>query len=88
MPAPAPRPEIQVNAIYPGRVKADRVRAGLGNRFDDLINLAERKNIVGSILQPDDVADVAVKLTTGSSQITGEVVRIDGGDHLGRRLTL
>jgi 3-oxoacyl-[acyl-carrier protein] reductase len=81
-------PQIRVNAICPGLVETDHVRKAMGDRAQDLVKLAEQQNVLGRILQPDDIAEVAAMLLTSAKQITGEVIRVDGGGHLGGKLTL
>jgi 3-oxoacyl-[acyl-carrier protein] reductase len=79
-------PEIRVNAICPGLVDTPHPRRVMGDRFEELVKLAERQNFLGGILQPEDIAVPAVFLLMDAGQITGEVIRVDGGGHLGGRM--
>lgn len=81
-------PEIRINVICPGLVETAHVRKVMKDRYQDVIDLAGRQNVLGRILQPDDIAEVAVMLLTGAGQITGEVIRVDGGGHLGGKETV
>ena len=76
-------PEIRVNVICPGLVDTPFPRKVMGNRFSEVVELAARQNVLGRILQPEDIAVTAVFLLMDAMQITAEVVRVDGGGHLG-----
>lgn len=76
-------PEIRVNAVCPGLVDTRWIKAGLGDGYEAAKRGYERATPLGSVLTPEDVADVAVWLIEGASQVTGEVMLVDGGLHLG-----
>ena len=70
---------IRVNAINPGMVETEGVRAA---RFDqgDLRKSIEAQTPLGRIGQPGDIAPAAVFLASSdSSWISGETLRIAGG---------
>jgi hypothetical protein len=56
------------------------------DREAEIVALAARQNVLGEILQPEDIAATVVFLLLHAEQVTGEVVRVDGGGHLGGRL--
>jgi 3-oxoacyl-[acyl-carrier protein] reductase len=76
-------PEIRVNAVCPGLVDTRWIKAGLGDGYEAAKRGYERATPLGSVLTPEDIADVAVWLLEGASKITGEVMLVDGGLHLG-----
>ena len=78
-------PEIRVNVVCPGLVDTEHPRRVMGERFQEVIDLAKRQNVLGGILQPEDIAIPIVFLLMDAAQITAEVVRVDGGGHLGGR---
>lgn len=70
-------PEIQVNAVAPGAVLLPE---GWGPKIRrSIINATPLKRI-GS---PEDIARTVVFLIEGSDFITGAVIPVDGGRHLG-----
>jgi len=71
--------KIRVNAINPGMVETEGVRAA-GFDQGDLRKSVEAQTPLGRIGQPEDVAPVAVFLASSDSAwITGETLRVAGG---------
>jgi 3-oxoacyl-[acyl-carrier protein] reductase len=79
-------PEIRVNAVAPGLIET-RWHTG---RFADQASYEKFKaNYVQTVplakaASAADIADVAIWLIEGSSLITGEIILVDGGLHLGK----
>ena len=70
---------IRVNAINPGMVETEGVRAA-GFDQGDLRNSVEAQTPLGRIGQPEDIAPAAVFLASSDSAwITGETLRVAGG---------
>jgi 3-oxoacyl-[acyl-carrier protein] reductase len=70
---------IRVNAINPGLVETEGVRAA-GFDQGDLRKGIEAQTPLGRIGQPDDIAPAAVFLASSDSKwITGETLRVAGG---------
>ena len=71
--------KIRVNAINPGMVETEGVRAA-GFDQGDLRKSVEAQTPLGRIGQPEDVAPVAIFLASSDSAwITGETLRVAGG---------
>ena len=71
--------KIRVNAINPGMVETEGVRAA-GFDQGDLRKSVEAQTPLGRIGQPDDIAPTAVFLASSDSAwITGETLRVAGG---------
>jgi 3-oxoacyl-[acyl-carrier protein] reductase len=71
--------KIRVNAINPGLVETEGVRAA-GFDQGDLRKSVEAQTPLGRIGQPEDIAPVAVFLASADSAwITGETLRVAGG---------
>lgn len=70
---------IRVNAINPGLVETEGVRAA-GFDKGDLRKSVEAQTPLGRIGQPEDIAPAAVFLASSDSKwITGETLRVAGG---------
>jgi 3-oxoacyl-[acyl-carrier protein] reductase len=71
--------KIRVNAINPGLVETEGVRAA-GFDQGDLRKSVQAQTPLGRIGQPEDIAPVAVFLASADSAwITGETLRVAGG---------
>ena len=71
--------KIRVNAINPGMVETEGVRAGgfLGSDFQKMF---EAQSALGRIGQPDDIAPAVVFLASPDAEwITGETLVVSGG---------
>ena len=71
--------KIRVNAINPGMVETEGVRAGgfLGTDFQKMF---EAQSALGRIEQPDDIAPAVVFLASPDAKwITGETLVVSGG---------
>jgi 3-oxoacyl-[acyl-carrier protein] reductase len=67
---------VNVNAVAPGFVDTELTQEVSEEVRGDLLN----RTPTGRITQPEDVADVIVFLCSDKArQITGEVIRVDGG---------
>lgn len=73
---------ITVNAIAPGPFESQMMAYMLDN-FRDRI---ESENPLGRIGRPEDMAGLALYLASDASRyLTGQVIALDGGRHLGSR---
>jgi len=77
-------PEIRVNAVCPGFIEGRWLRQGLGDQGDEAAKAAqERAAPLRRVASPEDVAEVIVWLIEGARHVTGELILVDGGVHLG-----
>lgn len=82
-------PEIRVNAICPGMIQSRWLREGYGQeRYDQLKSKMEQSLALKRVATPEDIADAVVWLIEGARLMTGEVLLIDGGQHLGYAPTI
>jgi NAD(P)-dependent dehydrogenase (short-subunit alcohol dehydrogenase family) len=79
--------EIRVNAVLPGAIDTDMLRAGLDREHAEGGSMPERvralgsRHVIGRVGQPEEVAEAILFLSDGdrSSFITGEALTVDGG---------
>jgi 3-oxoacyl-[acyl-carrier protein] reductase len=72
-------PEIRVNAVAPGWMEGDWMRARLGENYARLMERRARMTPLGRCVTAEDVAATIVSLVTSNPFVTGEVVVVDGG---------
>ncbi len=73
---------VTVNAIAPGAFQSNMMNATL-EKFQDKI---ESENPLGRIGSPEDMAGLALYLASNASKyLTGQVIALDGGRHIGAR---
>jgi 3-oxoacyl-[acyl-carrier protein] reductase len=79
-------PEIRVNAVCPALITSRWFDQGLGpGGLDKAIAATEKHTPLQRPSTPEDVADAIVWLVCGAKTVTGELLMIDGGTHLGTR---
>jgi 3-oxoacyl-[acyl-carrier protein] reductase len=76
-------PAIRVNAVCPGFVETRWLTSGLGPEYEARKRNYEAITPLKSVVMPEDVADAVVWLLEGASKVTGELITIDSGVHLG-----
>ena len=76
-------PAIRVNAVCPGFVETRWLKSGLGAEYEAKKKNYEAITPLRSALLPEDVADAVVWLLEGADKVTGEIVTVDSGVHLG-----
>lgn len=77
-------PDIRVNAVCPGMITSRWFVDGLGQvGFEKVKAMAESIAPLERSSSPKDVAEAIVWLTTGARTVTGELLLLDGGIHLG-----
>jgi len=76
-------PAIRVNAVCPGFVETRWLKGGLGAEYEAKKQNYEAITPLKSTVLPEDVADAVVWLLEGGDKVTGEVITVDSGVHLG-----
>jgi 3-oxoacyl-[acyl-carrier protein] reductase len=78
-------PEIRVNAICPGFIETRWLLQGYGEDKYEAYKERLVKNVpLKKVCQPEDIAEAAVWFSDGANMITGEIIILDGGMHLGQ----
>jgi 3-oxoacyl-[acyl-carrier protein] reductase len=79
-------PEIRVNAVCPALITSRWFDQGLGEGgLQKAIAATEAHTPLRKPSTPEDVAEAIVWLICGAPTVTGELLMIDGGTHLGTR---
>lgn len=79
-------PEVRVNAVCPALITSRWFDQGLGpGGLDKAIAATEAHTPLRRPSTPEDVAEAIVWLICGAPTVTGELLMIDGGTHLGTR---
>lgn len=82
--ARAMAPEVRVNAVCPGLITTRWFVDGLGQEgFEKVKAMYESNAPLGRACAPEDVAEAVVWLVDGARTVTGELLLLDGGVHLG-----
>lgn len=77
-------PEIRVNTICPGFIQGRWLRGGLGDDAYEAAKAAQERNTpLKKAGTPEDMAQAAVWFIEGADLITGEILIVDAGSHLG-----
>ena len=80
-------PEVRVNAVCPGLITSRWFVDGLGQEgFEKVKALTEQSTALGRASTPEDVAEAIVWLIEGARTMTGELLLLDAGLHLGSRM--
>lgn len=79
-------PEVRVNAVCPAFITSRWFVDGLGQAaYDKLKARSEASTPLARTSSPEDVAEAIVWLADGARTVTGELIQLDGGMHLGSR---
>ncbi len=79
-------PNVRVNAVCPGLVTTRWFVDGIGEEGAAKVKAAyERSAPLGRASTAEDVADAVLWLVEGARSVTGELLLLDGGMHLGTR---
>jgi len=79
-------PEIRVNAVCPGLITSRWFVEGIGqDGFEKIKASVEASAPLARASTPEDVAEAIVWLADGARTMTGELLLLDAGTHLGSR---
>lgn len=77
-------PEIRVNAVCPGLITTRWFVDGIGQEaYEGLVGYYEKSTPLGQPCSAEDVAEAIVWLIDGARTVTGELILLDAGMHLG-----
>jgi 3-oxoacyl-[acyl-carrier protein] reductase len=78
-------PDVRVNAVCPGLITSRWFSRGMGEAAYDKVRAAYEADVpLGVASSPEDVAQAIVWLVDGARTVTGELLLLDSGMHLGR----
>ncbi|MBI2771080.1 MAG: SDR family oxidoreductase [Burkholderiales bacterium] len=79
-------PDVRVNAVCPGLITSRWFVQGIGQEAYEKARAGYEKNVpLQRASSPEDVAEAIVWLIDGARTVTGELILLDGGMHLGSR---
>jgi 3-oxoacyl-[acyl-carrier protein] reductase len=82
-------PEIRVNAVCPALITSRWFSDALGQAaYDQIKTRSEAISPLGRVSTPEDVAEAIAWLVDGAATVTGELIQLDSGLHLGGRAPL
>jgi len=77
-------PEVRVNAVCPGMITTRWFTEGVGQEaYERLKDYYEGATPLGRACTAEDVAEAVVWLLCGAGTVTGELLLLDSGTHLG-----
>ena len=77
-------PDVRVNAVCPALITSRWFVDGMGQEaFEKIKAISEATSPLQRASTPEDVAEAIVWLVTGARTMTGELLHLDGGTHLG-----
>ncbi len=74
---------IRVNAVAPGFIDGDWLRAGLGDAYENIKGFYASKAPLGRVATAEEVAAAILSVITGPDLVTGHVIPIEGGALIG-----
>lgn len=77
-------PAARVNTICPGFIQSRWLRNGLGEAdYNKMKDDMEQRTLLRQAGTPEQMAEAALFFLTSASNITGEILIVDAGSHLG-----
>ena len=81
-------PAVRVNAVCPGLITTRWFVDGVGTEaYEKILATYEQTAPLGRACSAEDVAEAVLWLVDGARTVTGELVLLDSGMHLGRAVT-
>ena len=71
-------PSIRVNAVAPGFIRGRWLKAGYGDNYEMLEQLASARSVLKKVCDPEDIA-TAILGFIANDLVTGQVMIVDGG---------
>jgi len=85
--ARAMAPEVRVNAVCPGMITTRWFARGIGEEATRKLQAGYEASVpLGTACTAEDVAEAVVWLADGARTVTGELVLLDSGMHLGNAM--
>ena len=75
-------PHVRVNAVAPAFIAGEWLKEGLGPTYESTKTFWEGRAVLGKVCEPDDVAAAILSLIEGSELVTGQILPVEGGQHL------
>jgi 3-oxoacyl-[acyl-carrier protein] reductase len=72
-------PKIRVNAVAPGFIAGEWLQEGLGAAYAATKQYWEKRNPLGRVSEPDDIAAAILALIEGGDLVTGQILPVEGG---------
>ena len=77
-------PEIRINSVAPGMIQTRWLKAGMSKeKYENMLEGSRKKLPLQEVATAEDVAETLVWFLEGAKLITGEVLIMDSGVHLG-----
>jgi len=82
-------PEIRINAVCPGFIQGEWLEGGMGREnYEGLKRYLEATNPLRMTATPEKIAPAVLFLLEDASLITGEILQLDAGNHLGSAVSV
>ncbi|MEE8307989.1 MAG: SDR family oxidoreductase [Gammaproteobacteria bacterium] len=78
-------PEIRINAVAPGMIQTRWLQAGMGEEaYQAMLEGAKKMLPLRKVATAEEVAEALVWFLEGAAVVTGEVLIVDSGIHIGQ----
>jgi 3-oxoacyl-[acyl-carrier protein] reductase len=78
-------PEIRINAVAPGMIQTRWLQAGMGEEaYQAMLEAAKKMLPLQKVATAEEVAEALVWFLEGAAVVTGEVLIVDSGIHIGQ----
>ena len=78
-------PEIRINAVAPGMIQTRWLKAGMGDEaYQAMLEAAKKMLPLKKVATAEEVAEALVWFLEGAAVVTGEVLIVDSGIHIGQ----
>ena len=78
-------PEIRINEVAPGMIQTRWLQAGMGDEaYQAMLEAAKKMLPLKKVATAEEVAEALVWFLEGAAVVTGEVLIVDSGIHIGQ----